>query len=219
MDNKMDYKENEEENIIIEEQNIDGQQDIPKDAVKSKKKEKEEKPVNIGKEIISWILIIVIALAASFLVNRFVIVNATVPSGSMENTIKTGNRIIGWRFAYTFGEPERGDIIIFKFPDDETQNYVKRIIGLPGDTVEIISGEIFINGSNTPLEENYLKEEWVYTANEIFEVPEDSYFMLGDNRNSSNDSRSWQNKYVKKDKILGKASICYWPFSDMGILK
>ncbi len=175
---------------------------------------------SVLKEIISWLLYFVAAVAIALFLKTFVIINATVPTGSMENTIMPGDCIMGFRLAYTFSEPKRGDIIIFKYPDDETQKYVKRIIGLPGDTVTIEDGEIYINGSATPYQESYLKEEWIIATGPYeFEVPEDSYLVLGDNRNDSKDARYWSNSYVSKDEIIGKAEFVYFPFSRLGALK
>jgi len=193
-------------------------EEIEEILAKAGSSEKKEEPINIRKEIVSWILIIVIALGVSSLVNKFVIVNATIPTGSMEDTIMTGDRIIGWRFAYTFGEPKRGDIIIFKYPDNENENYVKRIIGLPGELIKIKNGKIYVNDSTEPLEEDYIKEAWNWSTDQVYVIPEDSYFMLGDNRNNSNDSRYWANQFVKRDKILGRASFCYWPLTEFGFL-
>lgn len=115
---------------------------------------------------------------------------------------------MGLRLYYDFKEPERGDIVIFKYPDDESVDYLKRIIGLPGETVEIISGKVYINGEL--LDEPYLSEEPTGDFGP-YQVPEDSYFMLGDNRAVSKDSRYWHNTYVKKDKIIAKAFVMYWP--------
>ncbi len=176
------------------------------------------------KELLSWVKVFVVAAVLAYAINNYVLINANVPTGSMENTIPAETRMFGLRLAYTFDEPERGDIIIFKFPDDETQNYVKRIIGMPGDTVDIIDGKIYINESETPLDEPYLKEEWVIENGSDgsplhFEVPEGKYFMLGDNRNESEDSRYWNNPYVAKEKILAKAIFSYWPLSHASILK
>ena len=114
----------------------------------------------------------------------------------------------------------RGDIVIFRYPDNEEELYVKRVIGLPGETVDIRDGYIYIDGADTPLDEDYLKEDWtVATGNYHFEVPEDSYLMLGDNRNDSWDARYWTNPYVREDKILGKAAVIYWPVHDIGKLE
>ena len=94
------------------------------------------------------------------------------------------------------------------------------ILGLPGETVDIRDGYIYIDGADTPLDEDYLKEDWtVATGNYHFEVPEDSYLMLGDNRNDSWDARYWTNPYVREDKILGKAAVIYWPVHDIGKLE
>ncbi len=177
-------------------------------------------PLGVVKEIFSWILTITAAVAMALFLNHVVFINATIPSGSMENTIMEGDRLLGLRMAYNRSEPKRGDIIIFKYPDNEEENFIKRVIGLPGETVEIRDAKIYINGSQTPLEENYLKEEWVIeTGPFLFEVPEDCYLVLGDNRNSSKDARYWANTYVAKDKILGKAWFRYFPFNSMRILE
>lgn len=180
--------------------------------------DREDEPSALG-ELVSWIMYFAVAIIIALFLKTFVIINATVPTGSMENTIMTNDCIMGFRLAYTFSEPKRGDIIIFKYPDDETQKYVKRIIGLPGDNIYIENGEIYINGSVTPYQESYLKEEWVIANGPYeFQVPEDSYLVLGDNRNNSLDARYWTNKYVTKDKIIGKALFVYFPFSRLGAI-
>lgn len=162
-------------------------------------------------EILSWIKTIVFAFVLAIVINAFIIVNATVPTGSMENTIMPKDRIVAFRLSYLFQEPERGDIIVFKYPDDPEQKilYVKRVIGLPGDMVEIINGKVYINGSSEPLEEPYLKEEPIGSYGP-YVVPEGCYFMLGDNRNNSQDSRYWTNKFVEEDQILGKVFFRYY---------
>jgi signal peptidase I len=109
-------------------------------------------------EIISWIKVILSAVVIAVIVDCFIIANAVVPTGSMETTIPAGSRIMGLRLYYRFAEPKRGDIVIFKYPDDESVDYLKRIIGLPGETVEIIDGKVYINGSDEPLDEPYLSE-------------------------------------------------------------
>lgn len=167
-----------------------------------------EKKHSVLREMVSWALVILLSIAAALFLNRFIIVNARVTSGSMENTIMTKDRVLGLRFAYWFGDPKRGDIVIFKYPDDETQTYIKRVIGLPGDTVEIVDGQVYINGE--ALAEPYLKET-PYGSFGPYEVPEGHYFMLGDNRNNSRDSRLWMIKFVAKEKILGKAYWVYYP--------
>lgn len=162
----------------------------------------------------------VIAIAVALVLKNFVIINATVPTGSMENTIMPKDDILGFRLAYTFSEPERGDIIIFKYPDDETQKFIKRIIGVGGDHVVINDGKIYINDSKEPLDEPYLKEEWVVeTGPYDFTVPEGHYLVLGDNRNNSLDARYWENTYVSDEQIIGKGELIYFPFNRFGLLK
>lgn len=167
-------------------------------------------------DLLDWVKIIAIAVAAAVFLNYFVVINSKVPSGSMEPTIETGSRMIGFRLSYILNEPERGDIIIFKYPDDESVYYVKRIIGLPGETVEIKDGFVYIDGQI--LSEDYLS---VTTEGDFgpYEVPEGCYFVLGDNRNNSHDSRYWTNTYVPEENIVGRALFCYWPLDNIGILK
>ena len=178
-------------------------------------KETEEEHSEIKKsrlkdEVISWIQTIGAAAILAVCIVSFIIVNATVPTGSMENVIMPKDRIIALRLSYYFDVPERGDIAVFKFPDDETMLYVKRVIGLPGDTIEIKDGLVYINGDQTPLLEDYVKDEPIGNYGP-YVVPEGHYFMMGDNRRWSQDSRFWTNKYVEEDKILGKVYFRYWP--------
>lgn len=164
------------------------------------------------KEIISWLIVFATAFILAIVINRFVILNEKIPSGSMENTIMTGDKVLTFRLAYLFSEPKRGDIVVFPFPDDESVDYIKRIIGLPGETVEIRDGAVYINYSEEPLDEPYVKEPWDEEGDGdhyIFVVPEDSYFMMGDNRRDSMDSRYWNNHFVHEDKIKSKALFRY----------
>jgi signal peptidase I len=176
-------------------------------------RENKQETINWREEFISWIKIIVTAAIIAFLLNNFIIANSKVPSGSMETTIMTGDRVIGSRLSYYFDEPERGDIIIFHFPDDPTGKiyYVKRIIGLPGDIVDIRGGKVYLNNSETPLEEPYIREPMTPEEPAHYEVPEGCYFMMGDNRNYSADSRRWKSKFVEKDKIIAKVLFRYYP--------
>lgn len=160
-------------------------------------------------EAISWLKTILLAAVLAAAVNSFLIVNAEVPTGSMENTIMTGDRILALRTSYWFSEPERGDVAVFRYPDDPSGKtlYVKRIIGVEGDTVELFDGVVYVNGQ--VLEENYLPEETYGNFGPVT-VPEDCCFMLGDNRNHSLDSRYWENTFVHEDEILGKVVLRYY---------
>ena len=177
----------------------------------------EKKSFNLKAEIKSWLSIIIIAALIAFFLNNFIIANSKVPSASMENTIMTGNRLIGFRLSYLFENPKRGDIIIFKFPDNEKKYYVKRIIGISGDIVDIKGGKVYLNNSTTHLDEPYIKEPMIVQNDIHFEVPEDDYFCLGDNRNESIDARYWNNTYVYKNKIISKVIFRYFP--SFGLVK
>ncbi len=161
-------------------------------------------------EVLDWVRILVIAVLLAFLVNSVLIMNTRVPSGSMEDTIPDPSRVLSLRFVYWFSEPERGDVVIFEPPDGDNYLYVKRIIGLPGETVTIRNGLVYIDDSEEPLDEPNVKGT---PGGDFgpFEVPEGCYFMMGDNRNNSNDARYWNNPYVAEDKIYAKAVLIYWP--------
>ena len=166
----------------------------------------------LHKKFKSLRLMLLVFLTTTLLMN-YVLINAYIPSGSMENTIMTGDRIIGLRLIRQY---HRGDIVIFPDPDGGGYYLIKRIIGLPGYNVTIKNGTLSING--TPLEEPYLKE--VMRKDETFSitVPEEGYFMMGDNRNDSFDARYWENKIVYEENITGKAILRYWPVPSFGAI-
>ena len=180
----------------------------------------EDEKLDWKKEIKSFAFTLILTMSVVLVLKNFVIINAKVPTGSMENTIMPGDNLLGFRLAYLLEDPQRGDVIFFPFPDNEKDKYVKRIIGLPGETVTITDGKIYINDATEPLDEPYLKEEWVKeTGPFVFEIPEDSYLCLGDNRNRSADAREWNNPYVTKEKIIGKAIFTYFPFDRWGFVE
>ena len=175
-------------------------------------KETDNKKVWTRKEIIHEVLeyskVIIFAVAFSFLLNKTLITNAQVTSGSMENTVMTGSRVFVNRQAYLFQDPQRGDIISFYYPDDGETEYMKRIVGLPGETIEGRDGAVYIDG--VMLEEPYIREV-SYEEFGPYEIPEDAYFMMGDNRTNSWDSRYWLNKFLHREAIIGKAEFEYYP--------
>ncbi len=216
-DNDMDYKYDPEElESIADTHELEGSGGDKDDNKDKEEPSKEKKKKGVLNELLSWVMTFVIAITAALVIKNYVIINANVPTGSMENTIMPGDDLIGFRLAYTFSDPKRGDIIIFNAPDEPDQKYIKRVIGLPGETVTIENAKVYIDGEL--LEEDYLKEEeWVnWNDGYKFEVPEDSYLVLGDNRNGSKDARLWNNKYVHKDAIIGKAFIRWYPFDRFG---
>ena len=160
--------------------------------------EQSDKSRSVWRELWDYAKIIIAVFVIAFLLGHFVYINARVPSGSMEETIMTGDRVFGNRLAYIKDDPERFDIVIFKYPDDESRLFIKRVIGLPGEVVEIKDGKVYIDGSPTPLDDSFIPEKMVGSYGP-YTVPENCYFMLGDNRNDSKDSRSWKNKFVRFD--------------------
>ena len=165
----------------------------------------------IKNEIIGIIKTVAIAIVIALIINNFILVNAVVPTGSMKNTIMPKDRIVAFRLAYLFGEPKRDDIIVFKAPDERDVLYVKRIIGLPGETINIVDGTLYIDGREVTKEEQpYLLEDMIGNFGP-YVVPEDSYFMMGDNRNDSQDSRYWQHTFLPREDIEGKVIFKYYP--------
>lgn len=180
----------------------------------SKKNQKNKKPKSKLQETIEFCIPIVIAVVLALILRTFVFANAVVPTGSMLNTIQEGDRIIASRLAYKNDDPQRYDIILFKYPDDESQIYVKRVIGLSGETVQIVGGVVYVtktDGKTIQLADSFVTACVPYGDFGPYVVPKDSYFMLGDNRNDSKDSRYWTNTYVKRDKIIGKVKFRYYP--------
>ena len=179
--------------------------------------------MKIWRELLSYVKLIVIGVAITLVINNVVLINAKIPSPSMENTLMVKDRLFGFRLAYginlnlfgyeiseKFKDPDRFDIVIFKSPDDESRLFIKRVIGLPGETVEIKDGKVYINDSSTPLDDSFIPEKMTGNYGP-YKVPENCYFMLGDNRNNSNDSRFWKNKFVRFDQLVGKAVVRYYP--------
>jgi signal peptidase I len=148
-----------------------------------------------------------------FLAINAVSARIRVESISMQPTLYAGDFIIVNKLAYKLGEPNRGDVIIFHYPPDPNREpYIKRVIGLPGETVSVSGGEVYVNGVS--LDEPYISASPNYEGSWV--VPEDSLFMLGDNRNSSSDSHSWG--MVPLKNVIGKAEVVYWPPTDWQLL-
>ena len=146
-----------------------------------------------------------------FVLFKLVILNAYIPSESMENTMKKGDRLIGYRLTKEY---KRGDIAIFRY--DEKEYYIKRVIGVGGDVVVIKNNEVYVNGEK--IDEPYVKEAWESPDKE-YKVPKGEYFFLGDNRNESADSRFWDYPYKKEKDMIAKAGFRYWPLNKIGFVK
>ena len=160
------------------------------------------------RKLLSWVLVIGGGFLLARFVTRVIIVNAVAPTNSMETTIMVADRFIGNRLAYMFSSPERGDVIVFEYPDNPSKLYVKRVIGLPGEEITFKDGKVLVDGN--VLEEDYVNgQQTEPQRQDTFTVPKDCYFMLGDNRVVSYDSRYWDNPFVSKDAIKGKVWFFY----------
>lgn len=173
--------------------------------------------------IVDFIEALVVALLLALAIRAFLFQAFTIPSGSMLNTIQIGDYLLVNKFIYGVkipftdkylfrGEdPQHGDIIVFKFPGDESVDYIKRIVGIPGDVIEVRNKQLYRNGE--PVQESYIRHTHPNLIGRLdnvgpVTVPEDEYFVMGDNRDNSEDSRAWGT--VKREKIHGKAGAIYW---------
>ncbi|MBD2138174.1 signal peptidase I [Anabaena sp. FACHB-1237] len=166
------------------------------------------------------IVLITIALSLALLIRTFIAEPRLIPSESMYPTLHTGDRLVIEKISYNFHHPKTGDIVVFKSPPElqrrgypANQAFIKRIIGKPGETIKISQGKVYIN--DQPLTEEYIAEP----PNRPFptiKIPPDSFFVMGDNRNDSNDSRYWG--FVPSKNVIGRATFRFWPLDRLGII-
>ncbi|WP_058485549.1 signal peptidase I [Defluviitalea phaphyphila] len=170
-------------------------------------------------EFLGMIKEIIIVIIIVFFVRTFIFENTKVIGPSMEPTLLENDILIINKFEYYFTEPERGEIIVFPYKGDPSKHYIKRIIGLPGETIDIKNGVVFIDGN--PLEEDYILEPMQQRGDISFPfvVPDNTYFVMGDNRNNSSDSRYQDVGTIEKSKIIGHATMRIWPLNKFGIVK
>ena len=179
---------------------------IPEDRVPENPQPEQRRGIQFLLEILQTLAL---ALVLYFLIDFF-IARVRVENISMVPTLQPGEFVIVNKMAYRMGEPERGDIVVFHYSPQE--DYIKRVIGLPGDQVEIKNGQVWVNGYL--LHEAYISAPPEYEGS--WEVPEGSLFVLGDNRNQSSDSHRWG--FVRLDSVVGEALVIYWPLSEAKIL-
>ncbi len=204
---------------IIDLDEVDDLDEIELDIIDLDKETVEEKDFSWKREIISTVAYLLTVVLLTFLFVQFVGQRTHVNGDSMNATLEDGDNLIVDKLSYRFTDPERFDIIVFPYQHKEKTYYIKRIIGLPGETVQVIDGAVYIDGEM--LKETYGKEVMKHAllASEPIELGEDEYFVLGDNRNNSSDSRDPGVGNVHKDQIIGKAFLRIWPLNKLGILR
>lgn len=163
---------------------------------------------------VSFLKDIALGVVLWFLITQFVGEARQIPSGSMEPTIQIGDRVWTDKLFLRFDEIQRGDIVVFTPPERSEYPYIKRVVGVPGDSVEVKGGKVFINGE--PVAEPYVVEPPIYNYGPV-KVPPGEYFVLGDNRNHSNDSHVWG--FLRRDKISARAVFRFWPFDRLGAIE
>jgi signal peptidase I len=186
-----------------------------------------------NKIIREWVESIVVAFLLAMVIRAFVVQAFKIPTGSMRQTLLEGDLILVNKFIYgvrvpftdarlpALAEPKRGEVIVFIFPGDRKKDFIKRLVGLPGDAIEIKSGTIYVNDS--PLITPEFSQRYYYNKgdfaqlNKKITVPKDCYFVLGDNSASSMDSRYWG--FVSRKDLLGKAMVIYWPPNRIRLIK
>lgn len=179
-----------------------------------KVRDKKEKPKkSMKQEIFEWVMVFVVAAALAFVVRTFIFEPVRVDGSSMLNTLTDSDFMIATKFDYLFSDPERFDIVICDYPNTDDGMYrVKRVIGLPGETIELRGGELFVDGE-------HIEQSFDMTPNETnygpLTVPEGCYFVMGDNRNNSRDSRSPMVGPLKRSQIKGHVRCVVFPFSRM----
>ncbi|MDY6867633.1 MAG: signal peptidase I [Chloroflexota bacterium] len=185
------------------------QSTISEDSSQTNKKTKRSSCIGFVVDTAETILLAIIL----FLAINALSARVRVENVSMKPTLEPGQFLLVNRVSYKLGRPHIGDIVVFHAPGVSDQDYIKRVIGLPGDEIRVENGTVYIN--NRPLYEPYISEQPNYTGSWM--VPEGEYFVLGDNRNNSSDSHLWG--FVPEEDIVGRALLIYWPFNDFAILR
>src|SRR5580698_5084911 len=188
---------------------------MPDDPTVTPNPEAEQKGRSAAGATLSWFRDLFLSVLIAIVVILFLYQPVKVEGTSMQPSLDNNERIFINKFVYRFGISDigRGDTVVFLYPGDPSKSYIKRVIGIPGDTVEIVDGSVYVN--NQPLSEPYVAEDnrdRIPMARKV--VPTDQYFVLGDHRSSSNDSRSWG--WVPRQYIYGKAVFVYWPLEYLG---
>lgn len=170
---------------------------------------------SLGEEAKDWIVSIAVAMILAFFIRYFIVELYLVDGPSMMPTLQNQERLVVNKFIYRFRAPERGEILVFKYPSDPSRDFIKRVIAVPGDTIEIKDGRVFVN-------QQLMNEPYILSQTRgnypLSTVPEGHIFVMGDNRNNSEDSRFADVGFVPYDLIKGKAVMIFWPLSELKTL-
>lgn len=169
----------------------------------------------LQKEVKDWVISILIAVVLAFFIRYFIVELYMVEGPSMQPTLVNGERLVVNKFIYRFKVPERGEVLVFRYPQDPSRDFIKRVIGVAGDTIEIKDGRVFRNGQL--LNEPYILEK-TKGSYPLATIPEGTVFVMGDNRNNSEDSRFSDVGFVPLELIKGKAVMVFWPFDQLKTL-
>lgn len=170
----------------------------------------EPKKKSIGREILEWVMVVVVAVVAALVIRTFIFEPVRVDGNSMLNTLHDNEYMIVTKYQYLFDDPERFDVVICHYPGRGATNFVKRVVGVPGDTVAVMDGVLYVNGE--AIDEPYIDYKPNYTMQTQL-VEEGHYFVLGDNRANSNDSHAPGVGQLTRNQIVGKVRLVAWPFS------
>lgn len=191
----------------------DKEEKTPDKAVKSD--EKKEKVSSLGEEIKDWIVAILIAVVLAFFIRYFIVELYLVEGPSMRPTLENHERLVVNKFIYRFKAPERGEVLVFRYPKDPSRDFIKRVIAVPGDTIEIKDGRVFVNQQLQ--NETYILSK-TRGSYPLATVPDGHIFVMGDNRNNSEDSRFSDVGFVPYDLVKGKAIMVFWPLDQLKTL-
>ncbi len=170
---------------------------------------------SLGEEAKDWAISIVVAIVLAFFIRQFVVELYVVDGPSMRPTLQSRERLVVNKFIYRFRAPERGEVLVFRYPRDPSRDFIKRVIAVPGDTIEIKDGRVFVN--QKLMNEPYILEKTLSDYPQAT-VPEGHVFVMGDNRNNSEDSRFADVGFVPYDLIKGKAVLVFWPVDQLKTL-
>ena len=170
---------------------------------------------SLGEEAKDWAISIVVAIVLAFFIRQFVVELYVVDGPSMRPTLQSRERLVVNKFIYRFRAPERGEVLVFRYPKDPSRDFIKRVIAVPGDTIEIKDGRVFVN--QKLMNEPYILEKTLSDYPQAT-VPEGHVFVMGDNRNNSEDSRFADVGFVPYDLIKGKAVLVFWPVDQLKTL-